>query len=275
MDNAQYHADNSAISASGLKLFMRSPAHYYAAYLDPNRVERQPTAAMLLGTATHCAILEPGEFDNRYIVIPEGIDRRSKEGKQLWADLLATGKQPVADTDWQRVKRMSERFHANPISAGLFARSHIVEASYYGNINGVYCKCRPDFLTVDGLMVMDVKTTSDASLEGFGKQAWNLGYHIQAAFYRRVLAAVNGVTPDFVFGCVESDYPHLTAYYTLPDSMLEYADGLIDDALERYAECLASGVWPGYAEGMQELVVPGYAARIIEQGEGEIEVNYV
>ena len=34
MTNEDYHADTSAISASGLKLFMRSPAHYYAAYLD-------------------------------------------------------------------------------------------------------------------------------------------------------------------------------------------------------------------------------------------------
>jgi len=53
MNNEQYHADTSAISASGLKLFARSPAHYYAAYLDPQRPERQPTAAMKLGTATH------------------------------------------------------------------------------------------------------------------------------------------------------------------------------------------------------------------------------
>ena len=80
MNNEQYHADTSAISASGLKLFMRSPAHYYAAYLDPNRVERQPTPAMRLGTATHCAILEPTRFNAEYAVIPESIDRRTKEG---------------------------------------------------------------------------------------------------------------------------------------------------------------------------------------------------
>ena len=42
-------------------------------------------------------------------------------------------------------------------------------------------------MTVDGLMVIDVKTTSDASPEGFGKSSWNLGYHVQAAFYRRVI----------------------------------------------------------------------------------------
>ena len=40
MTNEDYHADTSAISASGLKLFMRSPAHYYAAYLGPNRADR-------------------------------------------------------------------------------------------------------------------------------------------------------------------------------------------------------------------------------------------
>ena len=275
MDNAAYHADTTAISASGLKLFMRAPALYYAAYLDPDRIERQPTPQMMLGTATHCAILEPGEFDNRYVVIPEGIDRRTNEGKQLWADLLASGKQPLSDTDWQRIKRMSERFHADPDTVELFARPHVVESTHYATINGVYCKCRPDFLTTDGLTVMDVKTTSDASQEGFGRSAWNLGYHVQAAFYQRVLLAATGTAPSFVFGCVESDYPHLTAYYTLPDAALEYADALIDDALERYAECLASGVWPGYGAGTRELVLPGYAQRIIEQGDGEMEVAYV
>lgn len=275
MNNEQYHADTSAISASGLRLFMRSPAHYWAAYLDPDRQQRQATPAMMLGTATHCAILEPEKFDDRYTVIPEGVDRRSKDGKQLWADLLASGKQPLSDQDWQRINRMSERFHAEHETAELFARPHVVESTHFAKINGVMCKCRPDFMTTDGMIVMDVKTTSDASQDGFGRSAWNLGYHIQAAFYRRVLHAATGVTPSFVFGCVESDYPHLIAYYRMPQAALEYADGLIDDALERYAECLASGIWPGYESGARELVLPGYAQRIIEQNEGEIEVEYV
>jgi len=115
--------------------------------------------------------------------------------------------------------------------------------------------------------VMDVKTTSDASPEAFGKSAWNLGYHVQAAFYRRVISEATGTTPDFIFGCVESERPHLVAYYSVPQYLLDYADGLIDCALERYAECMRSGVWPGYVSAieMQELNVPGYAQRIIEQ----------
>ena len=267
MTNEDYHADTSAISASGLKLFARSPAHYYAAYLDPNRIERSPTPAMRVGTATHCAILEPERFSAEYIALPEGLDRRTKEGKQAYADLLATGAELLTSDDMSLVVNMACAFRDNATSRALFDRKHVVEQSIFAEVNGVACKCRPDFMTADGLMVMDVKTTSDASPESFGKSAWSLGYHIQAAFYRRVIQSATGITPDFIFGCVESDRPYLTAYYTVPQYLLDYADGVIDALLEQYAECLRSGIWHGYIAEIepQELSVPGYAQRIIEQ----------
>jgi len=267
MTNEDYHADTSAISASGLKLFARSPAHYYAAYLDPNRIERSPTPAMRVGTATHCAILEPERFSAEYIALPEGLDRRTKEGKQAYADLLATGAELLTSDDMSLVVNMACAFRDNATSRALFDRKHVVEQSIFAEVNGVACKCRPDFMTADGLMVMDVKTTSDASPESFGKSAWSIGYHIQAAFYRRVIQSATGITPDFIFGCVESDRPYLTAYYTVPQYLLDYADGVIDALLEQYAECLRSGIWHGYIAEIepQELSVPGYAQRIIEQ----------
>lgn len=278
MNNKQYHADTSAISASGLKLFARSPAHYYAAYLDPNRIERSPTPAMRVGTATHCAILEPERFSAEYIALPEGLDRRTKEGKQAYADLLATGAELLTSDDMSLVVNMACAFRDNATSRALFDRKHVVEQSIFAEVNGVACKCRPDFMTADGLMVMDVKTTSDASPESFGKSAWSLGYHIQAAFYRRVIQSATGITPDFIFGCVESDRPYLTAYYTVPQYLLDYADGVIDALLEQYAECLRSGIWHGYIAEIepQELSVPGYAQRIIEQdGIEDWEISHV
>ena len=235
MTNEDYHADTSAISASGLKLFARSPAHYYAAYLDPNRIERSPTPAMRVGTATHCAILEPERFSAEYIALPEGLDRRTKEGKQAYADLLSTGAELLTSDDMSLVVNMACAFRDNATSRALFDRKHVVEQSIFAEVNGVACKCRPDFMTADGLMVMDVKTTSDASPESFGKSAWSIGYHIQAAFYRRVIQSATGITPDCIFGCVESDRPYLTAYYTVPQYLLDYADGVIDALLEQYS----------------------------------------
>ena len=77
ISNADYHAD-PAISASQLKEIGRSPYHYWSRYLDPDRVAMVPTAAMRLGSLTHCATLEPDELTKRYQLAP---DRRTKEGK--------------------------------------------------------------------------------------------------------------------------------------------------------------------------------------------------
>jgi len=269
VNNTEYHADTSAISASGLKLFMRSPAHYWAAYLDPDRIERQPTPAMRLGTATHCAILEPDAFDDRYMLRPDGINARTNEGKAHLAAIAESGMEILTPDDFALITGMAESFRRHPISAGLLSKPHQVEQSIFAEINGVRCKCRPDYISDS--FIMDVKTTRDASIEGFGKQAWNLGYHIQEAFYRRVV----GGNHRFLFGAVESDYPHLVQYHESPDELIAYADDLIDSALSQYAECLRTNTWPGYSNNIQPLEVPGYAKRMIEGFDGEVEVNYV
>jgi hypothetical protein len=54
---------------------------------------------MKLGTATHCAILEPERFNSEYVAMPEGIDRRTTAGKQAYADLLASGAEILAADD--------------------------------------------------------------------------------------------------------------------------------------------------------------------------------
>ena len=269
MNNTEYHADTSAISASGLKLFMRSPAHYYAAYLDPNRVERQPTAAMKLGTATHCAILEPTEFSKRYMLRPDHINARTNDGKAELAAIAASGIEILTPDDYTQVANMAHAFLEHPVTRGLFGEEYKTEQTIYAEIEGVRCKCRPDFIS-DAFM-MDVKTTRDASADGFGKQAWNLGYHIQEAFYR---LAVGG-NHRFLFGAVESEYPHLVQYHESPDELIQYACDDIYGALFRYSECLKTGIWPGYSAAIEPLQVPGYARRAIEGFDGEIEVNYV
>ena len=65
MDNAEYHG-HPAVGSSGLKLLERSPAHYWAAYRDPERERKEPSHYMRIGTAYHCAVFEPQEFRERY-----------------------------------------------------------------------------------------------------------------------------------------------------------------------------------------------------------------
>lgn len=55
------------INQSGLKLFNRSPRHYFDAYLSPEKEPDQSTVSQRRGFLVHTIILEPELFDGRYI----------------------------------------------------------------------------------------------------------------------------------------------------------------------------------------------------------------
>jgi hypothetical protein len=54
------------LSYSAMKDLAVSPYRYWYWHLNPNRPERKESAEMRFGTALHCAVLEPNEFDRRY-----------------------------------------------------------------------------------------------------------------------------------------------------------------------------------------------------------------
>lgn len=70
-------------NASLLKVALtESPAHAWAAFLDPNREQEEERAQFLIGNLFHCRLLEPELFDSRYIALPEDAPKRPT-AKQL------------------------------------------------------------------------------------------------------------------------------------------------------------------------------------------------
>lgn len=170
VENADYHR-HAAISASHLKEIERSPQHYWARFVDPNRIEPTPTPAMQLGTAVHAQILELNRFDEIVAVAPEGIDRRTKVGKESWAafESEAKGKVVISRDDAAIVSAMGRAVFSHPAAAMLLAFKGKAETSWFwtDEKTGLECKCRPDWLLDDGSVIVDLKTTEDASLGGF------------------------------------------------------------------------------------------------------------
>ena len=69
MANEQYH-EIPALSFSGMRDLAVSPMRFWYLHLNPARPERKETAEMRFGSALHCAVLEPTEFEQRYYTAP-------------------------------------------------------------------------------------------------------------------------------------------------------------------------------------------------------------
>ena len=95
--NDQYHADTTRLSNSMLSVLKKSPQEFHGRYIAKTMPHPQPTESMSLGSCVHCLTIEPLEVMNRFVIKPNGIDRRTKEGKAQWAELqaLAVGKEII------------------------------------------------------------------------------------------------------------------------------------------------------------------------------------
>jgi len=244
-----YHKDTKFISKSGLDLINRSPLHYWEKYLNPMHEEKK-THALTFGSAVHCAVLEPGEFGKRYSIIPD-IDRRTKDGKARWAEFLESvgDEQMITREDSNHIEKIMTKVNRHPQAALLKSKISEVEKIYTHED----MKCRPDAITSLGI-VIDLKTTEDASPKAFGRSATKYRYDVQAAFYSDILKA-NGVDVNgFVFIAVEKTPPYAVACYVIEDADLNIGREKYLADLEVWRECRDKNEWKGF-EGLNKLQI--------------------
>lgn len=249
--NADYHAD-PAVSASHLHAVARSPQHYWARFLDPQRPQMEPTAAMRLGALVHCAVLEPDELLQRYGVAP---DRRTKDGKAVAAEMAAQGIEAVSEADMVLALAMASSVREHPYAGALLSSGKAEQSFWWDDKQtGLRCKCRPDWHT--GSTVVDLKTTTDASPAGFAKSVATFRYHVQANHY---LAGT--FAERFVFTAVEKTYPYAVGVYELDEAAMTHGEQLRRRDLQVIADCRAINEWPGYGTTCENLSLPSWALR--------------
>jgi len=262
MENADYHA-HPAISKSHLDLIARSPLHYWARFIDPKRIILEPTPAMRLGSALHTHVLELDKWDRDYAVAPDGIDRRTKAGKETWAafEADAVGKTMLSRDEADHVMHMGRAILSHPAAAMLLGLPGKAETTHMwtDGATGLECKCRPDWLTSDGTIVIDLKTTEDASPAGFRKSIAQWRYHVQAAWYTHSLEQATGIRPmQFIFIAVEKKPPYAVAVYAADEQMIEHGMKTAMRDLQRIAECRAAERWPGYSDQIEMISLPAW-----------------
>ena len=243
-----------AVGKSDLDLIHRSPAHYRQA----KEVPEPATPAMLWGQMFHALILEPDRFATTYAVLPEGIDRRTKDGKLEWSAWQEehSGMVAVDKPTMVELTAMRDGLMFHPLMSTI--QTALCERSVFWT-DDVPCKARPDMVTAAGFLA-DLKTCIDARPDPFARQCLTYRYYVQAAYYLDGYhAAVGEPAEGFLFVAIEKSPPYAVALYLANESMVDQGRREYGRDLETYAECLRSDRWPGYPADVMSLMLPVWA----------------
>lgn len=190
----------------------------------------------------------------------------------LWSDVQAewlanNSERIVLDEDtWSKLMAMRDAVMNHPAASGLLLRGQNV--------------------------VVDLKTTDDASLEGFSKSIANWRYDIQHPYYldglREALRQGNCLPPKdgaaelsaywydqetgvlcrcrpdfwrgnpdhFAFIAVEKKPPFAVGVYVLDQESVALGRAQYRADLNLYAECQRTDTWPGYGDKVQVISTP-------------------
>lgn len=197
------------------------------------------TRQMNLGSAIHCAVLEPELFDSRYIVFDDAVIREeiggarptSTKAYKEWLDDY-TKKNEGKDFLTQDEKVVLDTIVGNLKASGVMDR-WFVDGQAEETITGVVKKydtrfdalCIVDYDSID--YSVDLKTTSKP-LHKFKWDANDLGYDIQASLTN----AING--KPFVFVVVQTVAPYDIGVYTCSKEFMQRGADKINHALDNY-----------------------------------------
>lgn len=275
--NEKYH-ELDGYGSTNLKDFLRSPAHMITG-MEPEEITAQKAKAYRIGRGQHTMILEPHLFDEEFAVLPAEIAKANKnskvykEGRKEFEECEAKGREIMFPDEMDDLRRMRDAVWSNADAVKLLTgenrrREHSVWSIKKVNGVEILIKCRPD-LWLPGVII-DLKTTEDASKRAYQRTVHNFGYHIQGAHYTDVVAP-HSETEIFGHIVVEKSKPFGVKVYRIDPNALELGRTILDNAVfPRLAECIKANEFPSYPGGVDVIDVPAYA---YTQAEFDNELN--
>ncbi|MEF9521352.1 PD-(D/E)XK nuclease-like domain-containing protein [Streptomyces sp. RB13] len=269
----EYHADRTSISSSGLRALLAPgcPAQFKYDRDHPT----PPKKEFDLGHAAHQMLLGEGpeidvlDFDN-YL---------TKAAKTARAEAYDMGVVPLLRREYEQVEAMVAAVRSHPDASSLLAMQGVAEQSIYWTDpdTGIRCRVRPDWLVQHPrvTLVVDLKTTTDASPDACSKAIESYAYHQQGALYIDGVQAA-GLAPEgarFIWIFVSKKAPHLVTVRELADQDQDIGRARNERALRIYRDCEQTDTWPdwtGPVPTIPQLGMPTWATiRQFEEYIGE------
>ena len=255
MSNADYHA-NKAISKSKLDAARKSGQHLHDMLYGP---PRESTAAFDIGTVLHASALPGENADEIAVRMPKGMDKRTKDGRAFVAE--HKGKIILNSTDAYCIDQMMASMLEHPVSSAL-VKGELpgkAEQSFFATEpeTGLEIKARPDWILDDLSLIIDLKTTKDASPKGFQRSLVDYRYYVQAAWYLDAVELATGKRPEgFLFVAVEKARPFATGVYMADEEMIKVGREHAMEDLRKIAKWQAEDAYPGYSDRAEMISLP-------------------
>ncbi len=201
MPEAYYHSTEGFISKSSLYVLKQSAFKFFSG------VRFTATKAMQMGTAIHCAILEPEKFSKEFKMLPDVKDRRQKEYKDAVKEFGA--ERVFVGAEVMNIIRMRTAIMGNDFANELLSLDGHSEVSGFhtDEETGVNIRHRFDRLTNCGIGI-DIKKTQSVHPDDLAKTIAKYGYHTQEAVYSDAYRQITGrELKQFYFIFVEEKYP--------------------------------------------------------------------
>ena len=260
--NAEYHGRKTHLSSTNVRTFHNNKKKFK--YGLTHELVKQ-TKAMADGTAVHSFFLERDKFNTDYVTKPSDIKFNTKVGKE-WAQ-EHQGKIIIDSEFSNNLLEMEKSFMDSP--AKIIYNKNMggqTELSYFWDDLGlVKGKCRPDWISDDGSIVIDLKTTIDASPKGFQKSISNWGYHLQLGWYLRGLQKLGLDSYDFIFIAIEKTPPFSVGVYRADQEMINYAMNKLDEIVPEIDKALAAQEFPDYTPEITSIGLPPWMTNKKEQ----------
>jgi hypothetical protein len=148
---------------------------------------------------------------------------------------------------------MADAVRQHPYAAALLSHGKAEQSFWADDLaTGLRVKARPDWYF--GGTIVDLKTCTDASPNGFARACATFSYHVQAAHYLNVTFAER-----FVFIAVEKTYPYCVGVYELDATAMAAGAEQCRIGLQTISNCRAINEWPGYTTTCDTISMPYWA----------------
>lgn len=261
----EYHNDPCgmpSISSHGMRAILNEcPAKYWwKSPMNPEREELDKDA-WRIGRAAHVLHLEPELFRQQIHVMGEGVNFQTKAAREERDAAMDEGKTVIKADQFETIKAMKQALAEHEFAGAAFRNGDPEKSLIWQDFEtGVWLRCRPDWLPKAIRHIPDYKTAVSSKPADFQRQAFNLGYHMQAAHYLDGIEAVTGTAPkSFFFVVQEKTPPYVVTCVALDPIAIEWGRIQNRKAIHIFAECLRTGKWPGYASDVVEMPLPYFA----------------